>query len=136
MRDAFGGAFSIQLMLIFLILYVSFLCIALNYARAFRVKNEIINIIEQYEGYNDDVGVDISNYLRSSGYYISQGDVNVCRGCDFHEPGYSTMEVNSHNSATNQKYYYVETYLVFTLPIVNVHFPISVKGETRVIELP
>ena len=52
MRDAFGGAFSIKLMLIFLILYVSFICVAINYARAFRVKNRIINIIEQYEGYN------------------------------------------------------------------------------------
>ena len=46
MRDAFGGAFSIKLMLIFLILYVSFICVAINYARAFRVKNEIIKFIE------------------------------------------------------------------------------------------
>ena len=47
MRDAFGGAFSIKLMLIFLMLYVSFMCVALSYARAFRVKNRIINIIKQ-----------------------------------------------------------------------------------------
>ena len=66
MRDAFGGAFSIKLMLIFLILYVSFICVALNYARAFRVKNRIINIIEQYEGHSDEASSKIVSYLNNT----------------------------------------------------------------------
>ena len=79
MRDAFGGAFSIKLMLIFLMLYVAFICVALNYARAFRVKNRIINIIEQYEGYcgvnKEQINNDINTYLSKTGYYISKDDV-------------------------------------------------------------
>ena len=80
MRDAFGGAFSIKLMLIFLMLYVAFICVALNYARAFRVKNRIINIIEQNEGYpataNKRKAIDkeINDYLKSTGYYVTYDD--------------------------------------------------------------
>ena len=44
MRDAFGGVFMIKLALIFIIIYVSFMAVAINYAKAFRVKNQVINI--------------------------------------------------------------------------------------------
>ena len=46
MRDAFGGAFMIKLMLIFLVIYVCFIAVALNYAKAFKAKNGIIDLIE------------------------------------------------------------------------------------------
>lgn len=49
MRDAFGGAFMIKLFLVFIVLYVSFAAVSLNYAKAFRVKNKIIDYIEQNE---------------------------------------------------------------------------------------
>ena len=46
MRDAFGGAFSIQIFLIFILIYVSFIAVSLNYAKAFKVKSAIIDYIE------------------------------------------------------------------------------------------
>ena len=39
----------IKLVLIFIVIYVSFMAVAINYAKAFRVKNEVINIIEQIQ---------------------------------------------------------------------------------------
>ena len=136
MRDAFGGAFSIKLMLIFLMLYVSFICVAINYARAFRVKNEIINIIEQNEGYNIDNQTEVDNqinpYLESTGYHIEYEEVKDRSSCtELKGHGYCIVKLND-----NPEYYRVETYMVFTLPIVNVHFPIAVRGETRRIEIP
>ena len=133
MRDAFGSAFSIKLMIIFLMLYVSFICVAINYSRAFRVKNRIINIIEQHEGYDETAGSAIESYLLSTGYFITEDEVNICNGCSFYSPGYSILQKNA--TGTNApKYYYVETYLVFNIPIINVSFPISISGETRRIE--
>ena len=44
MREAFGGTFTIQLILLFLAIYIAFIAVALNYAKAFRVKNQIINM--------------------------------------------------------------------------------------------
>ena len=45
MRDAVGGAFMIKLLLVFLAVYTIFIAIAINYAKAFRVKNKILDII-------------------------------------------------------------------------------------------
>ena len=49
MRDAFGGAFMIKIFLIFIIVYVCFTALALNYAKAFKVKNAIIDYLEDKE---------------------------------------------------------------------------------------
>ena len=47
MRDAVGGTFMIKLILVFLAVYIIFMGAALNYAKAFRVKNKVMDIIEQ-----------------------------------------------------------------------------------------
>ncbi len=49
MRDAFGGAFMIRLLIVFIVIYVGFTAIALNYAKAFKVKNKVITYIEENE---------------------------------------------------------------------------------------
>lgn len=49
MRDAFGGVFMIRLFLVFIVIYVAFTAVSLNYAKAFRIKNEIISFIEENE---------------------------------------------------------------------------------------
>ena len=153
MRDAFGGAFSIKLMLIFLILYVALICVAINYARAFRVKNRIINIIEQYEGYcgvnKEQINNDINTYLSKTGYYISKDDVVGYIGKDGNESyeclngfnndgnGYGYCVYNKNNNSldcSDKSVYSVETYMIFKLPIINIRFPIVIKGETRPVE--
>lgn len=49
MRDAFGGVFMIRLILVILFIYVTFTAISINYAKAFRIKNAIIDVIEENE---------------------------------------------------------------------------------------
>lgn len=71
MRDAFGGAFMLQLMLIFLVIYVSLLAVGYNYAKAFRTKNFIIDYIERYEGYNELSAPVINSFIdKKMGYNI------------------------------------------------------------------
>ena len=57
MRDAFGGIFMIRLFLVFIVIYVAFTAISLNYAKAFKIKNRIIDFVEQNEI------IDIKNYF-------------------------------------------------------------------------
>lgn len=47
MRDAFGGIFMIRLFLVFIVIYVAFSAISLNYAKAFRIKNQVIDFVEE-----------------------------------------------------------------------------------------
>ncbi len=49
MRDAFGGSFLIKLFLVFIAIYMFFIAMALNYAKAFKVKNEVIKYLENNE---------------------------------------------------------------------------------------
>ena len=47
MREAIGGTLLIQLVMFFIVIYVAFLAIAINYSITFRVKNQIITLIEE-----------------------------------------------------------------------------------------
>lgn len=49
MRDAFGGIFMMRLMLVFIFIFIAFAAISLNYAKAFKIKNQIIDFVEQQE---------------------------------------------------------------------------------------
>ena len=46
MKEGIGGTFMIYVFLVFLAVYITFLAVAFNYARAFRVKNKVIDIID------------------------------------------------------------------------------------------
>ena len=54
MRDAFGGAFMIKIFIVFILIYISFTALALNYAKAFKAKNFIIDYLEDNEIYKLD----------------------------------------------------------------------------------
>lgn len=49
MRDAFGGAFMIKVFIVFTIIYIFFTAMAVNYAKAFKVKNMMIEYLESGE---------------------------------------------------------------------------------------
>lgn len=49
MRDAFGGAFLIKIFLVFILIYICFTSLAINYAKAFKVKNKLIEYLESSE---------------------------------------------------------------------------------------
>ena len=54
MRDAFGGTFMIQIFIVFILIYISFTALALNYAKAFKAKNFIVDYLEENEIYELD----------------------------------------------------------------------------------
>lgn len=126
MREAIGGALLIKLVMFFIVIYVCFLAIAINYSITFRVKNQIINLIEAYEGY-DLAKSQIESYIANVGYYrTSVGNVSIDASCD---NGYCIEELTSERG----KYYRVTTYVSFDFPIIGqiTNFPVS--GETKVI---
>lgn len=157
MRDAFGGAFFIKLMLIFFALYISFIAIALSYTKAFRVKNSIINFIEDNGGYTTEAINKIDEYINNNSYYIqtinSMGpngsgvvydilndptaDHSVCSN-----RGYCVVLRNADD--VRGEYYEVITFIEIQLPLTIPIFRnnslaslgsilIPIKGETKLI---
>ena len=68
MRESIGGAMMLRIFLVVIVIFVVFLCVSANFARAFRVKNGVITIIEQYEGINEtSIGL-VEQYIDRMGY--------------------------------------------------------------------
>ena len=101
-------------MLIFTCYLCVFLAVSINYAQAFRVKNKLISIVEQYEGWSRGSDADnaIIKYLGDVKY---TGEYKVERRTTARGP-----------------YYKITTYISFEFPIVGTFFTFPVTGETRV----
>lgn len=150
MRDAVGGAFMIKVFIVFLLIYIVFIAVAFNYARAFRVKNKIIDIIEQNEGidsFSNTSGV-IGKINTNLNTYHYRSDINE-NDCKFNntnnnvsnnyfneEYGYCITEYKSTSQydRITAKYYKVTTFATIEFPFFNLKFEIPVKGETRKVE--
>lgn len=50
MKEAFGGIINIVFISIFLVIVIGVLGLVVSYTKAFRMKNAIISVIEEYEG--------------------------------------------------------------------------------------
>ena len=133
MKEGFGGTFMIYVLLVFLAVYIVFVAVAFNYARAFKVKNKIIDYIEQNEGirdYNNKNGImnDIDSYLASVSYLANISE-NDCPGYDFvGKRGYCIDRVGT----INEGYYRVVVFFEISIPIIDdFSITVPVKGETR-----
>ena len=142
MRESFGGAFIINLLLVFVVVLVSFMALAISYSKAFRVKNQVINIIEQnqYTG-SDDISTidDIDKYLRSVAYYVE----NV--SCEEKSTNGTVINGRLTNQGVciipmveeqeSNKYYKVITYIQVVFPFFGIDLVVPISGETKIIHV-
>lgn len=145
MRDAFGGVFMTSLFLVFIFIYVAFTAVSLNYAKAFRVKNKVIDFIEQAEitDLDDYFGRNIArqdlsklnNILEDSNYYKEcttndQISVNGSKGYCYN--GIIILKDREEKvEGTNSKtvYYKVLTYADWNLGALNKILALGGKSE-------
>lgn len=137
MRDAFGGAFMIKLFLVFIAIYIGFTAVALNYAKAFKVKNKVIEYLESSEISNlDDMEASQlmamqdfidKEILGNMNYNVNH--LNICQNIDTKDDAGNTIAI-CHNSgiiieeiekATNTEgvYYRVSTHVGWSIPFIN-----------------
>ncbi len=154
MKDAIGGTWLMGIVLVFVVLFSSFLAFAVNYSKAFKVKNEIINIIEKNEGYttsNNFGDKDISTqkkiltYLDSIGYNTTQTDIecpseyNDLNGNKTKPQtgNYCVKEITEEYNpslSANDKlktYYKVTSFVIVEFPFLSGSFKIPISGETK-----
>ena len=73
MREAIGGTWLFQIVILFILLFTGYMCLSINYTRGFDVKDKIINEIERYGGFkqsnSDDYALgNIVEYMKKVGY--------------------------------------------------------------------
>lgn len=127
MRDAFGGAFMIKLLIIFIVVYIGFIAIALNYAKAFKVKNKVIEYIEENE-ITDISNMTAKAYTEMQQYFqtniVEQMDYKVSIKCPernaYCQDGIVIVESSTLDSNKEGKYYTVTTYFGWEIPFLNI----------------
>ena len=158
MRDAFGGAFMIQLFLVFILIYVSFTAVALNYAKAFKAKGIIVSYLEEREvsTIGNDMTAEAEKNMRE--YFEEElvGGINYvfpvsCNATNsntrcYEDIGVMIEQIEPTDSQKNKLgvYYKVTTYFGFQLPFFDRLFAVSgrdngqnvigtwsIVGETR-----
>ena len=135
MRDAYGGTFMIEIMMVFVVLFVTFTAVIVNVAKTFRIKNELVNIIEQDGGFNRKAQEDIDNYFDSTSYQLIETRPSSCASNNYwHNPGYCVTPMPQ-ESESNPSYYRVTVYVSISLPFFGLDFIIPVSGETKVNDL-
>lgn len=157
MRESIGATYIFSICLTFIILFTAYLAISLNYAKAFRIKSNIVSMIEENEGYcSNNLEQKVRDYLISEGYtasgtcspnisstnsrtvddyrLVSDGCIDIyntgkCNACIYRRERYN----NSDDIGDSNSYYKVVAFFKFDLPILNVLTNFKVGGETKMI---
>lgn len=147
MREAIGSTWLLQLIIIFMLIFVSFLALSLNFTKALKMRNDVISIIEHKSGATD--GDDGAVNLINS--YLKQNNYTTKRGCPVNSYGSTDLNSNTLTIVTdkNQKYYYcvskvntgtgiypgrvhyeVSVFFKFNLPVIGDLFTFTAKGNS------
>ena len=154
MRESIGATWIFSICLTFIVLFTAYLAISVNYAKSFRIKSDIISMIEENEGYRDDLAYNVEQYLLAQAYdasgycettltarddlhsdWVRETCINIsgdtsgrCNACI-----YRLSVENATEKCNNRAYYRVITFFKFDLPIVNYWTTFPVSGESRLV---
>ena len=138
MREAIGNSFVLNFIIVFIILFILIFVATLTYTKAFKVKNKIVDIIENNDGdINSSVISEIDSKLGEIGYRV---DTNNGCSTDGRFSGGSLVNRGQNNGyryciyefSTNKgNYYGIVTYAYLQIPIIGVNLDFPVYGETR-----
>jgi len=133
-NESFGGTYMIYIFIVFVALYIVFISLVMNYVRAFKVKNQIINYIEQYEEY-EPAKEAIDEYARNLNFINSTDEELYVPGktC-VTEYRYCYQKHIVRQDDDLRVYYTVEVYVPWNFPLLGLEGNNWViKGETRML---
>ena len=144
MRDASGGAVNIFIIVVFIVFALGYMAFNVNYTKAFRMKDKIINLYEKYKGQcESDCQQEIITYSQKVGYKpdaLRCKDPNVVSGTGLYcvkkvEVGYTEGAIKDRKTRC---YYHITTKVEVKIPIIEYLMNISVfdvSGDTKTIEV-
>ena len=152
MREAIGGTWIMGIVVVFIVLFTSFLAYSISYTKAFNVKNQIINYIEFKQGFtknNDSDTVEAMSYdklerqdsveaqayymILQSGYNNAVAEKVVCSEGVNMPGGYCIKKVCQDGNKKSNVYYKVTTFIAVEIPIMSYVINIPISGETGTI---
>lgn len=152
MKEAIGNAFILNLVIIFVFIFIMFFAGSLSYTKAFKVKNRIISILEKYEevttGTNlkSDIKSEIDSTLKNLGYAVSTNqscEEDMAKRFKNSYQNYTTVNTGTSTyryciaefSSSRGKYYAVVAYMYFEVPLLRTKLEFPIYGETKIMGL-
>ena len=139
MRDAFGGVFMMRLLLVFIVVLVAFAAISFKYAKSFRVKNSIIDFIEQNQVMDIEHFFSLPGNSEKMNKILAKGEYEVaCKNGNGPRKNEANqlvsycyngvvMSVNEEKSHDNIIVYNVSTYVYWDVGMLNTILLLSGK---------
>lgn len=129
MKNAISNIWLLGLIITFILLFSAYIAITVNYSKSFRLKNEVLDIIEKHRGMSNYTGKTVAVKLNGTVYNLKGGagtlqTINLYLGgnsysatgkCNPNEYDYGVNELNYRTTVTaqklnastrNNKYYY------------------------------
>ncbi len=151
MRESTGNALLMTLMTSVVAVVLSFLVGSISYSKSYRVKNHIINEIEDRKGWSAELQKDVDSYLKDIGYKVSKKETCPSAADIYKEPGEGNRKDASAKKCTNNlhedsgsynycvyqctensyTFYVVITYMHMDFPLVNKFVNFKIMGETK-----
>lgn len=156
MRDAVGSTWIFGLVISFTLIFSAFLVLALTYAKAYKMKNEMTSIIEKYEGITTSDSLNGLGSLKIINQYLVNNNYTATGHCEDGEYGAEDLDYNSPSlkavtdTERNQKFHYcidvstdkkncttiyrITVFYNFTLPVLGNIRQFSISGQTNEIK--
>lgn len=129
MKDAIGSYLNLTLLFIFILIVSGFISLAINYTRAYRVKNVVLMYLEKYEGNADNTEMleRFDAYKQSVGYKIGKSAIerasNLGYTCPTYNGEYSGWCYKSNKAGTK----YGDSFNMEIVVFINLNIPIINK---------
>jgi len=154
MRESIGAAWIMVITMTFITLFSGFLAFSINYSKAFRVKDGVVERIRKFNGLRKETIDDIDSYLNQIGYrskgdcmaYFKQefgsdsnakvlgvNDKTVSKPTTGGLYNYCIIKVTSEKSGSNKStssFYRVVVFFALRISNINIGSTFRVTGET------
>ena len=140
MREAVGSSMLLYIVVFFVAILILFFVGIVSYSKAYKVKNRVIEIIEKYGTYDDDVESIIKNELdyNNLGYQTGSCPADNVDTLIENNSGYKyciyirdCSKYDKNNICIGSRHYKVVTYLHLDLPLVGNYITVPVYGDTK-----
>ena len=138
MRESIGHALLLFLIVTFIGVIGLVFAESINYSKAYKLKNRIVNIIEEHGGYTTSAQEEINEILSDVGYQVNRGNPKCQRRSGaidvyptaFRKGGFNYCVVK-YDDSKGREYYGVTTFMKFDFPFVGGFMEFPVYGETK-----
>ena len=136
MNQAIGNTAIVNVVVVFVIIISGLFVASLSYSKAYKVKNIILNAIEEPEGFDEEVKAEIEETLTEMGYRINLNGQQKCPTPNVDGTVEALNTASNHHycvwrvKAPRGTYYIATSYVYFDIPLVD-GFEAPVTGHTK-----